>query len=152
MTSNVLTGPGAFPHVQRLASQLDYSAEDANYTLALSSLSARLQRRSLIILFTDFVDTISAELMLDNVKRLLDRHLVIFACFEDEQLSEMVETEPVTADLVSRAVIADSLLKERELVLRKLERLGVQVIETRPERFSADLVSRYLEIKRREML
>lgn len=152
VTSNVLSGVGAFPHLQQLASKLDYSVEDANYTLALTSLSARLERRSLIILFTDFVDTISAELMLDNIKRLMDRHLVIFACFEDEQLSEMIEAEPKTADLVSRAVIADGLLKDREVVLRKLEHLGVQVIETRPERFSADLVSRYLDIKRREML
>lgn len=152
VTSNVLSGAGAFPHLQQLASRLDYSAEDANYTLALSSLSARLERRSLIILFTDFVDTISAELMLENIKRLMDRHLIIFACFEDEQLSEMIEAEPRTADLVSRAVVADGLLKDREVVLRKLEHLGVQVIETRPERFSADLVSRYLDIKRREML
>lgn len=152
VTSNVLSGVGAFPHLQQLASKLDYSVEDANYTLALTSLSARLQRRSLIVLFTDFVDTISAELMLENVKRLMDRHLIIFACFEDEQLSEMIEAEPKTADLVSRAVIADGLLKDREVVLRKLEHLGVQVIETRPERFSADLVSRYLDIKRREML
>ncbi len=152
VTSNVLSGVGAFPHLQQLASKLDYSVEDANYTLALTSLSARLERRSLIVLFTDFVDTISAELMLENVKRLMDRHLIIFACFEDEQLSEMVEAEPKTADLVSRAVIADGLLKDREVVLRKLEHLGVQVIETRPERFSADLVSRYLDIKRREML
>ena len=152
VTSNVLTGVGAFPHLQQLAARLDYSVNDANYTLALTSLAARLERRSLIVLFTDFVDTISAELMLENVRRLLDRHLVIFACFEDEQLAEMIEAEPVTADLVSRAVVADGLLKERELVLRKLERLGVQVIETRPERFSADLVSRYLDIKRREML
>ena len=152
ITSNVLSGVGAFPHLQQLASKLDYSVEDANYTLALTSLSARLERRSLIVLFTDFVDTISAELMLENVKRLMDRHLIIFACFEDEQLSEMVEAEPKTADLVSRAVIADGLLKDREVVLRKLEHLGVQVIETRPERFSADLVSRYLDIKRREML
>lgn len=152
ITSNVLSGVGAFPHMQQLASKLDYSTEDANYTLALTSLSARLERRSLIVLFTDFVDTISAELMLENVKRLMDRHLVIFACFEDEQLSEMIDAEPKTADLVSRAVIADGLLKERELVLRKLEHLGVQIIETRPERFSADLVSRYLDIKRREML
>ena len=138
--------------MQHLAAQLDYSTQDANYTLALTSLAARLERRSLIILFTDFVDTISAELMLENVKRLMDRHLIIFACFEDAQLSEMIEAEPKTADLVSRAVIADSLLKDREVVLRKLEHLGVQVIETRPERFSADLVSRYLDIKRREML
>lgn len=152
VTSNVLSGIGAFPHMQQLAARLDYSVDEANYTLALTSLAARLERRSLIVLFTDFVDTISAELMLENVKRLLDRHLVVFACFEDEQLAEMIEAEPVTADLVSRAVVADGLLKERELVLRKLERLGVQVIETRPERFSADLVSRYLDIKRREML
>ncbi|MHA7898303.1 MAG: DUF58 domain-containing protein [Henriciella sp.] len=152
VTSNVLSGVGAFPHLQQLASRLDYSAEEANYPLALTSLASRLERRSLIVLFTDFVDTISAELMLENVKRLMDRHLVIFACFEDEQLAEMIEAEPVTADLVSRAVIADGLLRERELILRKLEHLGVQVIETRPERFSADLVSRYLDIKRREML
>lgn len=152
VTSNVLSGVGAFPHMQQLAAQLDYSVEEANYTLALTSLAARLERRSLIVLFTDFVDTISAELMLENVKRLMDRHLIIFACFEDEQLAEMIEAEPTTADLVSRAVIADGLMKERELVLRKLEHLGVQVIETRPERFSADLVSRYLDIKRKEML
>lgn len=152
VTSNVLSGVGAFPHMQQLASKLDYSVEEANYTLALTSLAARLERRSLIVLFTDFVDTISAELMLENVKRLMDRHLVIFACFEDEQLSEMIGAEPVTADLVSRAVIADGLLKERELVLRKLEHLGVQVIETRPDRFSTELVSRYLDIKRKEML
>ena len=152
VTSNVLSGVGAFPHMQQLASKLDYSVEEANYTLALTSLASRLERRSLIVLFTDFVDTISAELMLENVKRLMDRHLIIFACFEDQQLAEMIDAEPVTADLVSRAVIADGLLKERELVLRKLEHLGVQVVETRPEQFSADLVSRYLDIKRREML
>ncbi|MEM9225471.1 MAG: DUF58 domain-containing protein, partial [Pseudomonadota bacterium] len=152
VTSNVLMGTGAFPHLQRLAARLDYSTDEANYTLALSSLSARLQRRSLIILFTDFVDTISAELMLENVRRLARRHLILFACFEDEQLGEMIDAPPVSANDVSRAVIADSLLSERELVLRKLEHLGVHVIETRPERFSADLVSRYLDIKRRDLL
>lgn len=152
LTSNLLSGVGAFPHMQQLAAQLDYAAVDANYTLALTALAARLERRSLVILFTDFVDTISAELMLDNVKRLMDRHLVIFACFEDAQLTDMINAAPATADLVSRAVIADGLLQERELVLRKLTRLGVQVIETRPERFSADLISHYLDIKRKEML
>ncbi len=152
VTSNVLAGVGAFPDLQQLAARLDYSVEEANYTLALSALTAKLERRSLIILFTDFVDTISAELMLENVRRLSSRHLVLFACFEDEQLGEMIDSEPRSADDVSRAVIADSLLSERELVLRKLEHMGVQVIETRPERFGSDLVSRYLDIKRRELL
>lgn len=150
--SSVLTGTGAFPHVQRLASQLDYSAEDANYTLALTSLASRLERRSLIILFTDFVDTISAELMLENVSRLLDKHLVVFATFEDEALSQMINAAPDAAEDVSRAVIADTLLQEREIVFRRLQRMGAQVIETTPDRFGSELVSRYLDIKRRELL
>ena len=146
--SNMLTGSGAFPHLQRLAAQMDYSAEEANYTLALTSLAQRLERRSLVILFTDFVDTISAELMLENVRRLSEKHLIIFASFEDAALSAMIEAEPDTAEDVSRAVIADTLLQERELVLLKLQRMGVHVLETTPERFGSELVSRYLDIKR----
>ena len=152
VSSNVLTGASAFPHMQRLAARLDYSGEEANYTLALTSLASKLQRRSLIILFSDFVDTISAELMLENIRRLQDRHLVVFACFEDQPLHDLINVEPMNANDVSRAVIADGLLRDRELVLRKLERMGVQVLETRPERFGADLISRYLDIKRKEML
>ena len=48
--------------------------------------------------------------------------------------------------------LADTLLQEREVVFRKLQRMGVQIIETSPEHFGADLVSRYLDIKRRELL
>ena len=138
--------------MQKLAAELDYSAEDANYTLALTSLAGRLERRSLIILFTDFVDTISAELMLENVRRLTDKHIVVFATFEDEALSSMINAEPAEPEDVSRAVIADTLLQEREVVFRKLQRMGVQIIETTPEKFGAELVSRYLDIKRRELI
>lgn len=152
VASNVLTGTGAFPHIQRLASQLDYSVEDANYTLALTSLASRLERRSLVILFTDFVDTISAELMLENVRRLTEKHIVLFATFEDEALARMINAEPHGSTDVSRAVIADTLLQEREVVFRKLQRMGVQIVETSPDKFGADLVSRYLDIKRRELL
>ncbi len=152
LATSQFTGTRAFPRLQMLASRLDYSTEEANYTLALSDLASRLNRRSLIILFTDFVDTISAELMLENVRRLTDRHLVLFATFEDAALQSLIDAPPLTAEDVGRAVIADGLLREREVVFRRLQRLGAQVIETRPERFGSELVSRYVQIKQREML
>ena len=43
------------------------------------------------------------------------------------------------------------VLSERDVVLRRLQRMGVQIIETRPEHFGGALISRYLEIKRRDM-
>jgi len=147
-----MSGQRSFTKAQDLAAQLDYSAEEANFTLALSSLASKLERRSLIIIFSDFVDTISAELMLENVKRLTDRHLVIFATFEDESLAEMVDAPPSSTESVTRAVIADTLMAERDTVLLRLQRMGVQVIETRPEQFGAELISRYLQIKQRDML
>ena len=90
--------------------------------------------------------------MLENVKRLTDRHLVLFATFEDEALSGMVDAPPETTEDVTRAVIADGMLAERDVVLRRLQRMGVQIIETRPDAFGAELISRYLQIKQRDML
>jgi uncharacterized protein (DUF58 family) len=151
-TTGFLSGPRGFPKAQGMAANLDYSTEETNYTLALSTLASRLERRSLVIIFSDFVDTISAELMLENVKRLTDRHLVLFATFEDEALSGMVDAPPETTEDVTRAVIADGLLAERDVVFRRLQRMGVQIIETRPEAFGGALISRYLQIKQRDML
>ncbi|MEP1596986.1 MAG: DUF58 domain-containing protein, partial [Hyphomonas sp.] len=84
--------------------------------------------------------------------RLTDRHLVIFATFEDLSLAEMVDAPPETTEDVTRAVIADTLMAERDTVLLRLQRMGVQVVETRPEQFGAELISRYLQIKQRDML
>ena len=61
------SGAHAFPLLQRLAARLDYSTEETNYTLGLTQLGAALERRSLVVVFTDFADTTSAELMLENV-------------------------------------------------------------------------------------
>ena len=150
--SGFLTGTSSFPKAQAVVAGMDYSEDEANFTLALSKLGSQLQRRSLVIIFSDFVDTISAELMLENVKRLTDRHLVLFATFEDAALSQLADAAPGTAQDVARAVIADTLLSERDVVLRRLQRLGVQIIETTPGKFSSELVSRYLQIKQRDML
>jgi len=152
LSTGFLSGSRSFLKMQGLAAGLDYSTEESNFTLALSTLASQLERRSLVIIFSDFVDTISAELMLENVRRLTDRHLVLFATFEDEALSSMADAPPETTDDVTRAVIAGTLLAERDVVLRRLQRMGVQVIETRPELFGGALISRYLEIKKRDML
>lgn len=152
VTSGFLTGTSSFPKAQATVAEMDYSDEEANFTLALTNLAGRLERRSLVIIFSDFVDTISAELMLENVKRLTDRHLVLFATFEDEALGNMADATPQNPEDVARAVIADTLLSERDLVFRRLQRMGVQIIESRPEHFGAELVSRYLQIKQRDML
>lgn len=151
MTGTV-SGVQAFPALQRMAAAIDYSTEEANYTLGLTQLSGALERRTLIVVFTDFADATSAELMIENLARLMKRHLVLFVVFRDDELQGLVDAEPATPEDVSRAVIADALLKEREVVIARLKRLGAQIVDAPVDRIGPELISRYLDLKRRELL
>ena len=152
LSTGVVSGAAAFPMLQRQAATVDYSTAETNFTLGLTQLSAELQRRSLVVVFTDFADTTSAELMVENVARLLRRHLVLFMAFRDEELETLVRAEPLTPDDVSRAVIAATLLREREAVIARLRRMGVQVVEAPADRMGPELLNAYLELKRKDLL
>ena len=140
-----------FAALQHSAAALDYSNHETNYTLALSTLAARLDRRSLVLLFTDFVDTASAELMLRSVGRLLERHVLLCVVLRDDELEGLAGAAPETPGDVSRAVIAAGLLRERAIVLTRLRRLGVEVLETRWQDAGPEVARRYLEAKRRRL-
>jgi uncharacterized protein (DUF58 family) len=142
----------SFPLIQRLVSRLDYSAEEANFTLGLTTLAGDLDRRSLIVMFTEFTDSIGAELMMENLRRLLKRHLVLFVLMRDEELETMARAEPIESVDVSRAVTAASLMREREVVMMRLRRMGGQLVEAPIGAVGPALINAYLDIKRRNLL
>ena len=146
------TGQRSFALLQRVAAGIEYSERETNYTLALATLATGLHRRSLIVFFTDFADTVSAELMLNAMGALLRRHLVLFILFRDEELEAFTAAAPETAEDVTKAVTAAALLRERRLVVSRLRRLGVHVIETGHEQAGPALVSAYVDLKRRNLL
>jgi uncharacterized protein (DUF58 family) len=152
VSSGVVAGAQAFPLLQRLAAGIDYSTEETNFTLGLTTLAGRLDRRALVVVFTDFADATSAELMIENVGRLMRTHLVLFVVFRDEELEALAEAEPKEPDDVSRAVIAAGLLRQREVVIGRLERLGARLVDARSEDLGLSLLDAYLEAKRRELI
>ncbi|WP_372782839.1 DUF58 domain-containing protein [Phenylobacterium sp.] len=152
VSSGVVAGAQAFPLIQRLAAGIDYSTEETNFTLGLTTLAGRLDRRALVVVFTDFADPTSAELMIENVGRLMRTHLVLFVVFRDEELEALADAEPVEADDVSRAVIAAGLLRQREIVIGRLQRLGAQLVDARAEDLGISLLNAYLDVKRRELI
>lgn len=152
VASNTVSGPRSFALLQQVAAQIDYSTRETNYTLALATLAERLQRRSMIIIFTDFADTVTTELMLQAVGTLLSRHLVLFLLMRDEELEQVVAAEPKEASDVTRAATAAALLRQRKLVIARLRRLGVHVVEAAHDQCGPALIDAYLDLKRRSLL
>lgn len=137
-----------FRRLQSAAAGLDYHAQEPNFTLGLATLAGKLQRRSLIIVFSDFTDPTSAELMVESIGRLVSRHLVLFVTLADEELEGMAEAAPDDMQALATAVTADSLLRQRALVVRRLQQIGVDVIEARHDQIGTRLIDAYLSIKR----
>jgi uncharacterized protein (DUF58 family) len=145
-------GMGAFPRLKALTAGLDYSTAETNFTLGLTELSAHLRRRSLVVVFTEFVDTVTAELMVENLSRLARRQLVLFVALRDPALDAVAEARPRRVEDVYRSVVASDFVRERERVLSRLRRVGVQCVDAAPGELSTRLLNRYLDIKRRELI
>ena len=145
-------GTHHFARLQRLSADLVYRHEETNFTLGLTNLLGRLNRRSLVVLMTDFVDTIAAELMVENVTRMAARHVVICVTLQDPHLFATVEAPPHTLDDVARSVVAGGFVRERAVVFERLRRIGVHCLDVPAERIGIDLLNRYLLIKQRELI
>ena len=145
-------GMGSFTRLKALTAGLDYSTAETNFTLGLTELSARLRRRSLVVVFTEFVDTVTAELMIENLSRLARRQLVLFVALRDPALDAVASARPRRVEDVYRSVVASDFVRERERVLSRLRRAGVQCVDAAPAELSTRLLNRYLDIKRRELI
>lgn len=147
--SGSMTGARSFAALHRTAADLDYGAQESNFTLSLVTLDQRLQRRSLIILFSEFTNPTSAELMLSAAARMLKRHRVLFVLFRDVELEAFLEARPETADDITRANVAHALLRERRIVIERLKRLGIDVLEAGPDDLALALAERYVRDRER---
>ena len=145
-------GNAQFSRFQRFSASLEYREDETNFTLALAELNSRLRRRSLIVLFTDFVDAVSAELMLESLQWLTRRHVVLFVALRDPLPERIRNSPPEDFGSVARAVVAGDLLRERAVVLERIARLGVHCLDVSSRELSPALLNRYLMIKQRGLL
>jgi len=86
------------------------------------------------------------------VQRLARRHLVLFVALRDPGVERRALAVPRTIPTLHQAVVADDFARERSVVIERLRRAGVHTIDATPQNFSAQLLNRYLDIKRRELI
>ncbi|MFT4089085.1 MAG: DUF58 domain-containing protein [Asticcacaulis sp.] len=147
-----VSGTNGFAILKAQLSTIDDLPEETNHTLALTDLGSKIARRSLIVLFTDFIDEISADLMVEALQRLSKKHLIVFVAFKDEGLEGLTTAAPDEAEDVTRAVFARRLLQQRETVYATLRRMGIEVLEAETEAMAVSIVLKYLALKQEDRL
>ncbi len=128
------------------------SGDETNYSYALANLSARLTRRSMIVLFTEFTDLTSADFLVRAVARLVETHLLLVVVLRDDELETLRDAAPKPRTMLTRAVTAAALLRDRLMVLTRLRHLGVHVVESEYDRVPDRLVQAYVDLKNKNLL
>jgi uncharacterized protein (DUF58 family) len=120
--------------------------------LGVHVLLQKLKRRSLVVVFTELADSTTAELMVEHLGHLAKRHLVVFVALDDPVVQDAIAAPPVDAEALASTAIAGGLRADRERVLRRLRRMGVDVIHAPPGVAALQLLARYVHIKRRGLI
>lgn len=123
-----------------------------DYLALFKELNVRLLRRSLLCVFTDFIDEDQAQTMVDPMRRLAKRHVPLCLSVKDAALAELLSTTPKDPELAYQHAVASELLLEREAMKRKVGQDGVTVVDVDADQLSLAAVNQYLEIKARGTL
>src|SRR6266851_2484343 len=118
-----------------------------NYREAFSHLIARHPKRALTMVFTDLLDGVVSHDYLDAAALLRRFHLPVTLAVADVPLQQLAAAPAVNADRMYDVLVARDLLRGRAELLHSLERQGVMVLDTVPERLTIDAVIRYLALK-----
>jgi uncharacterized protein (DUF58 family) len=118
-----------------------------NYREAFQHLIARHPKRALTMVFTDLLDTVASSEYRDAARLLRRFHLPLTLAVADVPLQNLAARVPQDAERLYDILVARDLLHGRAEMLRGLEREGVMVLDTVPERLTIDAVNRYLALK-----
>ncbi|MBV8689872.1 MAG: DUF58 domain-containing protein [Candidatus Eremiobacteraeota bacterium] len=126
--------------------------EESDYARAFLYVRSHVQKRSLIVLFTDMFDPVSAATILLDIGVLARRHLVVCVLMSDAAIETALAAAPREPQDVYRAAVAATLAEERRAARAVLTRAGVRVVDAPASKLTVALIDAYLDVKQRGLL
>lgn len=137
-------------HFQRLAESM-YNIRTtetyADYQKAFSALQREQNRQSLVLLFTDPYNFEHAMDIVNSWKICAPGHRVMVLSIKNPALHYMAEKEIEKAEDIFAKSAALKLIDDRQRTFSILEKSGIHVLESTPDRFTIDSVNRYIAMK-----
>ena len=146
-------GHAALQRIRDALIPLQPTMVEPDYALAFRTLAARHRKRSLIVIYTDVVDTRASHSIIAHTARSTARHLPIVVALRNDRLAAAAipSARHATSALFESAA-AEELISAREEALTRMRQSGVSVLDVSPHKLTASVINRYLEVKARAVL
>ena len=125
---------------------------ETDFSALCVHLSKHVSKRSLLVLYTNFSNLNSMNRQLPYLQQLSRQHRLLVVFFEDSELKEYINRNPVNTEEYYRHVIAEKFTYEKRLIVTTLKQNGIYSVLTTPENLSIDVINKYLEMKSRQLI
>jgi uncharacterized protein (DUF58 family) len=145
-------GRGQFYKMLELLYRVEPEPVEPNYRLALSYLSLKHRKRSLVVIFTDLSGGLGAEALISHVTAIGRTSLPLVVTISDPDIYAAARQKPGSSLATYQRAAAVQLLEDRKLALDNLSRHGVLTLDVPANQLSLAVINRYLELKGRMRL
>lgn len=131
---------------------IDTQFLDSDFGLLYTQIKRKLPQRSLLMLYTNFEHLSALHRQLPYLLALSKKHLLVVIIFENTELDQLVQNEANDIPGVFDQAIAEQFAFDKRLMVRELQKYGIQTVLTKPQELSINTINKYLEIKKRGLL
>jgi hypothetical protein len=104
------------------------------------------------MLYTNFEHLTSLKRQLPYLKALAKSHLLVVVFFENTELEELASKTTDELTEIYQKSIAQEFIYNKQLMVKELEKNGIQALLTKPKDLSVNTINKYLEIKAKGLL
>lgn len=128
----------------------DYKVSD--FGLLYAHLKRKVTQRSLLFLFTNFEHLSALKRQLPFLKAIAKQHVLVVIFFENTEIDKLINTKTEDLESIYQKTIATDFAYNKRLMVKELEKNGIQAILTKPKDLSINTINKYLQIKARGLL
>ncbi len=125
---------------------------ETDFSVLYSAVRKSISQRSLLLLFTNFESIHSLQRQLPYLANLARMHLLVVIFFENTELKKAIEEPAETLKEIYYQAIAERFSFEKKLIVKELQKHGIQSILTTPEKLTINTINKYLELKARNLI
>jgi uncharacterized protein (DUF58 family) len=125
---------------------------ESDFSILYSSIRRKITQRSLLLLFTNFESIYGMQRELPFLRSLAHQHLVVVIFFENTEMKSLINEPASDLRTVYHKAIAEKFSYEKKLIVKELNKNGIQTILTAPENLTVNTINKYLELKARGMI
>lgn len=125
---------------------------DCDFGLLYAQLKRKVTHRSLLLLYTNFEHISSLKRQLPYLKAISKKHILVVIIFENTELDKLIASDAEDLQSIYHKTIAEKFSFEKRLMIKELQKHGIQTILTAPENLTINTINKYLEIKARGLL